>query len=462
MRSMWRVCVRVATCLAVLLVLACGGDEGKAAAGGRPGGDHARRPGNGGPSAGGPPPAATVPVEVVRVERRSISSYLETNGTLEAENEVNIVARAAGPIVELLAEEGQRVASGEVVARLDDREIRAQLEIAKVNLAEAELAFDRAQQSIDLKLISREEFDRARSALESARAQAESTRIQLDYTVIRAPFSGLIIERYVKFAQMLTVGTELFRLSDFDPLLCPIQIPERELSSLTLRQTAELTVEAYPGERFAARVLRISPVVDAATGTVKVTLAVQGRGKLRPGMFASVFLRTDVHQGALAIPKAALVLESLGDTVYVAVEAEEGMVASRREVRMGFQEADFVEVLAGVEEGENVVVVGQEGLSEGTPVSLLPAAGSGQGRMAAGPMATGAPPAASSESPAPGGRRPSFGPEGPSAEQLEAIKERMRARGLSDEQIEERLKRMRQRFGGNGGGGQGGDGDDGP
>jgi len=240
-----------------------------------------------------------------------------------------------------------------------------------------------------------------------------------------------------------------------------------------------LTVEAFPGERFAARVLRISPVVNAATGTVKVTLSVRGQGRLRPGMFASVYLRTDVHEGALALPKAALVLESLGDTVYVAVSAGEGWTASRREVRMGFQESDFVEVLAGVEEGEQVVVVGQEGLSEGAPLSLLPGAEPVAERVAepmaasapratlgaAAPpqsVATSPPPTAPSterpaERPAGGQRRPNFGPEGPTAEQLEAIEKRMRERGLSDEQIEERLKRMRQRFSGGEGDGAGGD-----
>jgi RND family efflux transporter MFP subunit len=124
----------------------------------------------------------------------------------------------------------------------------------------------------------------------------------------------------------------------------PIQVPERELSKLRQGQRAYLTVEPWPGERFEARVLRISPVVDSATGTIKVTLETRPQGKLRPGMFSRVFVETDTRGSALVIPKAALSLESIGDTVYVV----DGDVASRREIDLGFAEGDFVEARSGV------------------------------------------------------------------------------------------------------------------
>jgi membrane fusion protein (multidrug efflux system) len=433
-----------AVCLLAVMIAACGGDE-------TAGGDAAGRGGPGGPGgfpgAAGGAPAAAVPVELAPVERRAIAEYLETNGTLEAENEVDVVARTGGPIVALQAEEGQSVAEGQVLARIDDREIRAQLDIANVNLAEAEVAFERAQKSIDLSLISREAFDSARSTLESARAQAESTKLQLTYTVVRAPFSGLIVNRYVKFAEMVSNNSQLFRISDFDPLLCPIQVPERELSSIEKGQAAELTVEAFPGERFEAHVLRISPVVESATGTVKVTLAVNGRRKLSPGMFASIFLRTDVHEGVLSIPKAALVVESLGDTIYVAVDEDGTLKADRRDVQLGYRETDFVEVISGVEDGERVVVIGQDGLSDGTPIAELRGDGAAGRPPAERQGGAAGPPAAAGGAP---GR--SFDPSNLTADQLEAIKQRMRDRGLSDQQIEERLKEMRERRGAGGGG----------
>ena len=501
--------------LLVLILTACSSDSGEPGSRGERGGDSVRaerggppgggRSGGGPPSGRGGPPGGSragsrggggfsgfpgggggegdrgVPVEVAAVARRPIASFLETQGTLEAENEVDLVARAAGPIVELAAEEGMRVKKGQLLARIDDREIRAQLEVSEVRLEETRVAYERAKKLRTGELVSQETLDQALANYQSAQGDFERLRVQLLYTEITAPFSGLIVERYVKFAEHLGNGSRLFRLSDFDPLLCPIQVPERELPRLEVRQAARLSVEAYPQDRFTARVLRISPVVDAATGTVKVTLEVDGRGKLRPGMFASVYLEMERRPAALVIPKSALALDSLGDTVFVAADG----VAVRRAVELGFQNEDLLEVRGGVEEGEPVIVVGQDGLSEGTPVEILrtvalagdeptgeqvaEAGGApSPGRRPAEPPAStvaGPPTAAAAGPPAGGGGGrfgPGRGPGGPGGrgpggrggfrdldlddpEQVERVKGFMRQRGLSEDEIEERLKRMRER-----------------
>ncbi len=468
--------------VAAALTAGCGGEDA-AGGSGRPGGSR----GGAAPWAAAATETAAVPVETAPVERRDISSYIETQGVLEAENEVDIVARVSAPIVELLVEEGMAVQRGQLLARLEEDELRAQLEIAKVALAEARLAWDRAQALDASQLISSEEFEEARTRFETARAELEGTQIQLGYTELRAPFSGLIVARYVDFAQQVGPGTALFRLSDFDPLLCPIQVPERDLARLSVGQRAYLEVEAWRGERFDAEVLRIRPVVDAATGTVRVTLAVRGRGKLRPGMFADVFVETDRRSGSLVIPKTALTLDSIGDTVYV---AEQGK-AARRDVQLGFSEGDFVEVTSGLAEGEQVVVVGQDGLSDGTPVQRLGEGGAPPQTSAGGPggrfdpsqmsdeqkerarqflrrqglsdeqieerLSGGGPAQAAPAGPAtiggsgPGGPPGGFDPAELTPERLEQIKQRMRERGLSEEQIEERLARMRERRAGGGG-----------
>jgi membrane fusion protein (multidrug efflux system) len=323
---------------------------------------------------------AAVPVEVAAVARRSVAAYIETNGALEAENDIRIVARIDGPVVELLTEEGRTVRKGQLMARIDPREAQAQVQIAEVALREAERAYERAKSTFEAELISRADYDQALAAKESAEATLADRRVQLGYTSITAPFDAVVVERMVKLADHVTVNQELFRISDFDPLLCKIQVPEKELPRLHKGQPAYLTVEAWPGERFPARVLRLSPVVDAATGTVKVTLEVEARERLRPGMFASVFLEVDRHEGALTIPKAALSLESLGDTVYVV----NGAVAARRAVKLGYEEAEIVEVAGGLAEGDRVIVVGQDGLSEGTPVRVLEGPGA---RASASPPA---------------------------------------------------------------------------
>jgi len=425
----------------------CGGngDAGESPAAG---GQHGQR---GGVREGGNPEMeAGVPVEVARPERRTISSFLETNGTLEAENDVQIVARTSGPVVELLVEEGMVVKAGQLLARIDDIELRAQVEISEVTLQEARRAHERAKSSHENQIISQEIYDQALTQLESAEAQLDRNEILLEYTRIVAPFDGILIERFVKFAENVTANQSLFRISNFDPLLCLIQVPEKELSGLKNGQPAHITVEAWPEERFEARVLRVSPVVDAATGTIKVTLQIAGQGKLSPGMFASVYLVRDSHSDALVIPRSALSLESLVDTVYVV----DGNLAARREIELGYEESALVEVLSGLREEDRVVVVGQDGLSDGTPVYVLEGPGGPDGKAAKPPDRAGegsgehAPEEAALG--AGGNRPPRDGPRGqgggrmdPSQmtpEQLEQLKDRMRQRGMSDEQIEAMLQ----------------------
>ena len=439
---------RLSLLTAILLpvtLVGCGGggaDHAAAAAGNRGGRERGARRAFG--RGVGKAPSAAVPVQVAPVVRRSISSYIETNGVLEAENEVDVVARIGGPVVRLETEEGRQVRKGQLLALIDDREAKAELDVATVNRDDAKLAFERTKTSFAQGLVSREAYDTAASKLKSAQAQLESAKLKLDYTRIRAPFNGLVVKRYIKLATNVSVGTPLFRVSNFTPLLCPIQVPEKELSKVRVGQRAMLRVEAFGDRAFPARVLRISPVVDASTGTFTVTLEAGAHGKLRPGMFASVALETEVHDRALVIPKSALVLDSIGDTVFV----KSGGKAARREVRLGFRDRGDVEVLQGLKEGEQVIVLGQEGLSNGTPVTVLSEQPPSQAASSVGPEPgdRGASGDTRTVSPGLGGRIPPRFLERlrtASPKDLERIKKRMRDRGMSNAQIERLVRRAR-------------------
>lgn len=453
-----------------------GGGAGRSGGGGGPGGPGGPggRGGGFGGFGGGTGGGSEIPVEVAPVVRRDVGDYLETTGVLEAEREVDIVARTGGPIVQLAAEEGDFVRDGQLLARLDGEELLARLEVARVAVEEARVNFERAKRSLAEEVISQEVYDQTKARYDSAVAQLRGDEIAYSYTEIRAPFAGLVIERNVKFAEFVTNGSVLFRISDFDPLLCVIQIPEKDLTRLRRGQDAKLRVEAFPGEEFRATILRINPVVDSASGTVRVTLAVSGRSKLRPGMFANVYLEIERHENTLAIPRSALVLESLGDAVYT---VEDG-VATRREVDLGFTEDRVVEVLDGLTAGDRVVVVGQDALTNGVRVNVLrevspegsqavaPGDEPRVGRAPNGAAGVAGEPLseevisispesrrmdAPSEQPsgavtrgAPGGRVGGLPFDLSDPQVVENIKQRMRSRGLTDEQIEVRLEQMRQ------------------
>lgn len=392
--------------LTAVLLTACGGGEPPATAG--RGGLRSMGGRSGGDDAGG---AAAVPVRTEVVALGEISDDLQLTGTLEAEEEVDLVARGSGPVTEIRVEEGDRVAAGALLARLDDREARNLVQQRTVTLDDARLAADRAETQRTGGLISQEAYDTTAAALATAEAQLDAARIQLADTEIRAPYDGVISVRYVKRDQYVSPGTALFRIYAADPLLCRVRVPEKDLTRLAVGQTARLTVEAFADQRFEGRVQRIRPAVDAATGTVTVTVEVRSQGRLRPGMFASVAVATNHRRGVVVIPRDALVLDAIGDVVFVVADG----VAQRREVELGVRSDDRIEVRAGLDPGDRLVVLGQDGLADGTPVSEL-------------------------------GEVPESGPAaaaGPDPAMLEHLRQRMKERGLSDQEIEQRLAEIR-------------------
>ncbi len=243
--------------MTLLLLTSCRGDEQSQGGGRGQQGQQGQRGqrGQSGQMNGGPEEnTMAVPIEVSPVKRDRIAQHFETNGALEAENEVDLVARTNGPVVELMAEEGDRVKKDQLLARLDAREAQSQVAISKVGRDEAQMSLNRSLRSFEGGLISQELHDAAVSKLQAAQAQLEAAELQLTYTEIRAPFDAVVVARNIKNAQYVTNGTTLFRVSDFGLLLCRVEIPERELSSLNPGQKARVEVDAFRDLVFSAQV----------------------------------------------------------------------------------------------------------------------------------------------------------------------------------------------------------------
>jgi membrane fusion protein (multidrug efflux system) len=163
------------------------------------------------------------------------------------------------------------------------------------------------------------------------------------------------------------VNQSLFVVADFNPLRAKIYVPEKDIGRIYEGQRAKITIEAEPGLDFSGVVKMISPVVDPSSGTSKVTIDIDDhKGKLKPGMFASIFITTETHNNALIIPKKALILESDLDQVYIYQEGN----AHKVNLKVGFTSGDDLEVLSGLEEGDLVVIAGQDGLREGLPLRI--------------------------------------------------------------------------------------------
>ena len=336
-------------------------------------------------------------VHAYRAENRPISTYILTNTTLESIRKVSVYSRTSAMVSTLSIEEGAMVKTGDLLATLDDREIRNELDQARIAVDQSQLSleqagvraqlsatnFERALSLYDQKLTSKQEFDQAaltnrtdelayetaEQALGSARARLEAAQIQLEYTEIRSPFDGVITARMIEIGDRLGANQEVFWLEEFPPLWARIFVPERNLPQLREGQLADIKVETYGERTFRGRIKMISPTIDAETGTVKVTLELdQPQGMLKPGMFGTVYIATETHADALVISKKAVVRER--DLNHVFVVTDDNTV-EKREITIGFSEEDYVEVLTGLERGEAVVTVGTEVLADGYPVSIL-------------------------------------------------------------------------------------------
>ncbi|MEJ2721303.1 MAG: efflux RND transporter periplasmic adaptor subunit [bacterium] len=306
-----------------------------------------------------------VPVEISTVQPREISSFHYTTATLDPEREVDVLAKAAGEIVKLNVEEGDVVEEGAILCQIEDSEQRVALDEAKINLENSKSEYDRIKTMFDEKLISDREFSEAKYQYELAQNSYEAAALRHEYTRVRAPFAGVVTKRYIERGQNVAVGTQLFGVSDNDPLLIRMYLPENEIRDIVVGQLVTIHPDNAPDQVLSGRVVRIAPEVDERTGTVKVTA--ETRGEAMPGSFARVKIVTDTRRGSLTIPRRGLISDAGELYVYVA----EADTARKQPVHIGYQDEMFAEVLDGVEKGDSVVVVGVGGLRTGTKIKVL-------------------------------------------------------------------------------------------
>lgn len=315
---------------------------------------------------------APVPVEVVTLDRGEISSYIAATANLIAEEDVTVVSETEGRVTSLVVEEGDSVAEGGVLAVLDSEDEQIAARKAEVLRDKARVSYQRAADLLEQKLVSQQEHDQLQADLEVAEEELIDARLRLRRATFRAPFAGRVTSRQVQVGQHVRPGDELFRVTRFDPLIARVHLPESDVLGLSEGREVRLALNADPTVRFTGRIRQISPVVDTATGTVKVTIEAQEPPPdVRPGSFVAVHIIRESRAGRVLLPKQAVIRELQESHVFVARDG----VAKRRAVELGLEEEQWVEAVRGVKAGERVVVAGQGGLKDGGSIRILEPAG---------------------------------------------------------------------------------------
>lgn len=326
------------------------------------------------PAAPAPSDGSELLVRVARVEEKELAPSVSGTGTLAPDSEVTVSAEISGRIAELAVSEGARVTAGALLARLDDAQIRLQIEETRsaASRDRVDLARERFEQLRSLEsegVTARSDVAQARdrylaldSAYQASQAKLGQLREQLAKTRITAPISGRVVSLLANSGEVVGPGTPLFRLEDAGAVVVELELSDRDVVKVRAGQAVEVTTNAWPERVFAGSVDSVSASADPATRTFGVEARVENAdGSLRSGMIVSARIVLEAFRG-LVVPEEAL-LDRRGEeaAVYRVVDG----VARTARVRLGRQLDRAVEVVEGLAAGDEVVVYGLDRVRDG-------------------------------------------------------------------------------------------------
>jgi RND family efflux transporter MFP subunit len=362
------------------------------------------------------PAPAPVSVQIASVESRSIDRFLRVTGSLAADEQADVAAETGGRVIGTPVERGTRVAAGAVLIRISAAEANASLREADANAAQlearlglvpgqafdptrvpdvlnakasldwAEADFNRIKALVDQKVVSQAEYEQRLTAVQAARQQyqtalngaqqsfrsLQAARARVDMarkssadTVVRAPFTGIVAERLVSTGDYVTRGMKIATVVRIDPVRVELTVPEQYLSLVTTGQAVRLSVDAYPGEVFTAKVRFVSPSLKANQRALTVeAVAGNADNRLKPGLFVTALLQQPSPAPAMLVPASAV--ETVAGTSRVYVLA--GDKVEERIVTIGEKSGDRVELATGIKAGEQVAANPRGKLADGVRV----------------------------------------------------------------------------------------------
>lgn len=335
----------------------------------------------GAPAAAGPPGGFSIPVETARVAQETLQEDVNAVGSLRSNESVVVRPEISGRISAIDFVEGSQVRKGSALVVLDSSTQAAEVQQARANLALAQSNFERTQELQKSNFVSANARDQALNGLKVAQANLALAEARLAKTRILAPFDATIGLRQVSVGDYVKEGQDLVTLEDMSALKLDFRLPENYFGKLKLGQLVEIKLDAFSGQVFKARLIAVDPLVDQAGRSLSLRAKLDNPGgRLRPGMFATVRVIFSERSDALTIPEEALV--PLGADQY-AFKVVDGKV-QRVQVKIGLRRNAKVEVLSGLQAGDEVVTAGQLKIRDGAPVKPIPT----------GPAAAGGPPAA--------------------------------------------------------------------
>ena len=304
-------------------------------------------------------------VQVETLTESPVPIQVELAGMVQAIEHATISARVSGQIIQLPVQIGSKVEKGDLLVKISAAEINARLQQAEAQLAQAQRNLERETKLQEVNASTREKVKTLKELVQINQAVYREAQTILGYTEIRAPFNGTVTDKLVEVGDLASSGASLLKLEKGTALEVVIQVPEAQSHSLTLSSRLPLTVPAA-GLSLNAQVREISPTVDPASHTTQVKLTLPAAPELRSGQFARVAL-VDSRATTLMLNSKALRKTGQMQQVFV---AEQG-VARMRLVRTGVEFEGRIEILSGLQAGDQIVLDAVEKLQDGQPLKVI-------------------------------------------------------------------------------------------
>lgn len=319
-----------------------------------------------------------MPVMAYHVPEIEFADIVEALGTARANETVVVTARVSDTISRINFESGQRVEAGAILVELTDTEEAADLAEARATLREANADLDRVNDLIERGVVTRQRLDEANAAVARARARVNSIEAQLADRIVRAPFAGVVGLREVSVGGLVRPADPIATLDDTSIVKLDFTVPERFVSAIEPGMPVAATTSAYPDEVFDGAIAQIDSRIDPVTRSVTVRAEIDNAdARLRPGQLMGVEIRRDIRTNP-AIPGSAIV-RFLEDTyVFVIEEGERGTRVRQVSVELGRRSGDHIEVVSGLEAGQDIVGQGVHRVRDGMPVSVTEREGGGE------------------------------------------------------------------------------------
>lgn len=322
-----------------------------------------------------------VVVETVPVKYGNIKTYITETGITSPMKFAVISSEVSGKLMSIRIEVGQLVSKNEAIAQIDDELSKFNLDMAKADKINTSASLEKSSKDIeryknllDKNQISSNEYEtfklqneQARAADLSADAALKIAERRYKNTTIIAPYSGMISAKHVQQGDMISVNTPIVKIVDISKIRININLSDKDIVSLRTGMNAEVEVDAYPGERFDGKIFTISPESNSSSHTFPVEILVSNPDKkLKSGMVTRVKIATKTVEDALVIPRDA-VIERFGKyIVFIAA----GGKAVEKKVILGISQDKSVQILSGLELGDNVIHVGHYTVEDGAKITI--------------------------------------------------------------------------------------------